>query len=157
MLNTAILRSRCKRCNCSPSRCCKWQMLYAETYSQPPCAPDPTFNIVGWNSSYRAAYSSRADAGGEQQVARILTFQPSRARDWVWNGLLLFRLRLTALNTAAQTFPRLTNYIRQQLAQLPQVTLLQRMATDFEGGARSLDVSFSPLCNIFPTLTILCA
>jgi len=31
----------------------QWQTLYDQTYRQ--TAPDPTFNIVGWNSSYRSA------------------------------------------------------------------------------------------------------
>ena len=30
----------------------QWQMLYDETYHQPATDSDPTFNIVGWNSSY---------------------------------------------------------------------------------------------------------
>src|SRR4028119_1940215 len=29
----------------------QWQMLYNETYNQPAVDSDPTFNIVGWNSS----------------------------------------------------------------------------------------------------------
>ena len=30
----------------------QWQMLYNETYDRPAVESDPTFNIVGWNSSY---------------------------------------------------------------------------------------------------------
>jgi len=75
----------------------------------------------------------------------------------VWNRSVTVPMRLTALNTAGQTFPASLNYIRQQLAQLPQVTLLQRMATDFEWSQKPLMVILNPLCNIFPTLTLVCS
>ncbi len=73
----------------------QWQMLYAETYSQPATAPDPTFNIVGWNSSYteQPIPAEQMREWVNNQVARILALQPSRVLEiGCGTGLLLFRI-----------------------------------------------------------------
>jgi amino acid adenylation domain-containing protein len=115
----------------------QWQMLYDETYSQPATALDPTFNIVGWNSSYteQPIPAEQMRDWVNKQVARILTLQPRRVLEiGCGTGLLLFRIAPHCTQYCGTDFslPSL-NYIRQQLAQLPQVKLLQRMATEFEG------------------------
>ncbi|MEP0755247.1 amino acid adenylation domain-containing protein [Trichocoleus sp. Lan] len=115
----------------------QWQMLYNETYNQSAADIEPTFNIVGWNSSY-----TNQPIPGEQmrewvdnQVVEILDLQPSRVLEiGCGTGLLLFRIAPHCNKYCGTDFSSASlNYIQEQLAQLPQVTLLQKLATDFEG------------------------
>ena len=58
----------------------QWQMLYNETYNQPAVESDPTFNIVGWNSSYtnQPIPAEQMRDWANNQAAQILALQPSR-------------------------------------------------------------------------------
>jgi len=62
-------------------------------------------------------------------------------------------LRLTALNTAAQTFPRPHHLT---VGTIGLVTLLQRMATDFEGvEPEAFDAVIQPVVQYFPNIDYL--
>ena len=73
----------------------QWRDLYDETYRQEAPQADPTFNIIGWNSSYT---SEPIPAGEmrewtEKTVARILAGGPRRVLEiGCGTGLLLFRV-----------------------------------------------------------------
>src|SRR6185369_14473847 len=58
----------------------QWQSVWDETYRLAPDQPNPTFNIVGWNSSYTGlpipAEEMREWAA--DPVARILAARPKR-------------------------------------------------------------------------------
>ncbi|MBD1908589.1 non-ribosomal peptide synthetase [Funiculus sociatus GB2-A5] len=114
----------------------QWQMLYNETYDQPAADIEPTFNIVGWNSSYtnQPIPAEQMREWVDNQVAQILALQPSRVLEiGCGTGLLLFRIAPHCTKYCGTDFSSASlNYIQQQLAQLPQVTLLQKLATDFE-------------------------
>ena len=117
----------------------QWQMLYNETYNQPAVDSDPTFNIVGWNSSYtnQPIPAEQMRDWANNQAAQILALQPSRVLEiGCGTGLLLFQIASRCTQYCGTDFsPISLNYIRQHLAnqQLANVTLLQKMATDFAG------------------------
>ena len=117
----------------------QWQMLYNETYNQPAVESDPTFNIVGWNSSYtnQPIPAEQMRDWANNQAAQILALQPSRVLEiGCGTGLLLFQIASRCTQYFGTDFsPISLNYIQQHLAnqQLANVTLLQKMATDFEG------------------------
>ncbi|BDA68805.1 hypothetical protein CAL7716_029710 [Calothrix sp. PCC 7716] len=141
----------------------QWQMLYDETYNQSAAELDPTFNIVGWNSSYTKAPipAESMRAWVNNQVAQILALQPSRVLEiGCGTGLLLFKIAPHCTKYCGTDFSSVSlNYIRQQLAQTPyqQVTLMEKMATDFEGiEAQAFDaVILNSVVQYFPSIDYL--
>jgi len=117
----------------------QWQMLYNETYNQPVAESDPTFNIVGWNSSYtnQPIPAEQLRQWANNQAAQILALQPERVLEiGCGTGLMLFQIAPHCTRYCATDFsPISLNYIQQHLAnqQLANVTLVQKMAADFEG------------------------
>ncbi len=117
----------------------QWQMLYNETYNQPAAESDPTFNIVGWNSSYtnQPIPAEQMRDWANNQATQILALQPDRVLEiGCGTGLLLFQIAPRCTQYCGTDFsPISLNYIQQHLAnqQLANVTLLQKMATDFAG------------------------
>jgi ubiquinone/menaquinone biosynthesis C-methylase UbiE/acyl carrier protein len=144
----------------------QWQMLYNETYNQPSADSDPTFNIVGWNSSYtnEPIPIEQMRQWVNNQVAQILALQPKRVLEiGCGTGLLLFRIAPHCTQYWGTDFSQASlNYIRQQLkasdvVPLPQVTLLHRMATEFEGvEADAFDtVILNSVVQYFPSIDYL--
>jgi len=141
----------------------QWQMLYNETYNQPAVDSDPTFNIVGWNSSYtnRPIPAEQMRDWANNQAAQILALQPSRVLEiGCGTGLLLFQIAPSCTQYCGTDFsPISLNYIQQHLAnqQLANVTLLQKMATDFEGvETAAFDaVILNSVVQYFPTIDYL--
>jgi amino acid adenylation domain-containing protein len=144
----------------------QWQMLYNETYNQPAADTDPTFNIVGWNSSYtdQPIPVEQMREWVNNQVAQIQALQPQRVLEiGCGTGLLLFRIAPQCTKYWGTDFSQASlDYIRQQVGardvvSLPQVTLLQRMATDFEGvETESFDaVILNSVVQYFPSIDYL--
>ncbi len=117
----------------------QWQMLYNETYNQPAADSDPTFNIVGWNSSFtnQSIPAEQVREWANNQAAQILALQPQRVLEiGCGTGLMLFQIAPRCTQYCGTDFsPISINYIQQHLAnqQLSNVTLLQKLATDFTG------------------------
>ncbi|MEG4941779.1 amino acid adenylation domain-containing protein [Microcoleus sp. F4-D5] len=141
----------------------QWQMLYNETYDRPAVDSDPTFNIVGWNSSYtnQPIPAEQMRDWANNQAAQILALQPSRVLEiGCGTGLLLFQIAPSCTQYCGTDFsPISLNYIQQHLAnqQLANVTLLQKMATDFEGvETAAFDaVILNSVVQYFPTIDYL--
>ncbi|MEG3898402.1 MULTISPECIES: amino acid adenylation domain-containing protein [unclassified Microcoleus] len=141
----------------------QWQMLYNETYNQPAVDSDPTFNIVGWNSSYtnQPIPAEQVRDWANNQAAQILALQPSRVLEiGCGTGLLLFQIAPRCTQYCGTDFsPISLNYIQQHLAnqQLANVTLLQKMATDFQGvEIAAFDaVILNSVVQYFPTIDYL--
>jgi len=141
----------------------QWQMLYNETYNQPAADSDPTFNIVGWNSSYtnQPIPALQMREWVNNQAAQVLALQPNRVLEiGCGTGLLLFRIAPHCTKYCGTDFsPDSLNYIRQQLGkqEIAQVTLLQKMATDFEGvEAEAFDaVILNSVVQYFPNIDYL--
>ncbi|MEH1935709.1 MAG: amino acid adenylation domain-containing protein [Nostoc sp.] len=140
----------------------QWQMLYNETYNQPTDS-DPKLNIVGWNSSYtnQPIPAEQMREWVNNQVEQILTLQPKRVLEiGCGTGLILFRIAPDCTKYCATDFsPVSLNYIQQQLQkpEMPQVTLYQQMATDFEKvETAAFDaVILNSVVQYFPTIDYL--
>ncbi|MEH2296968.1 amino acid adenylation domain-containing protein [Nostoc sp.] len=115
----------------------QWQMLYNETYNQP-ADSDPKLNIVGWNSSYtnQPIPAEQMHEWVNNQVEQILAWEPKRVLEiGCGTGLILFKIAPHCTKYWGTDFSSVSlNYIQQQLEkqEIPQVTLYQQMATDFE-------------------------
>ncbi len=139
----------------------QWQMLYEETYSQPAPHFDPTFNIVGWNSSYtgKPLPAEQIREWVDDRVERILSLQPKRVLEiGCGTGLLLFRLAPHCTQYWGTDFSQVSlNYIQPLAQTLPQVKLFQKMADDFEGvEAESFDaVILNSVVQYFPNIEYL--
>jgi len=141
----------------------QWQDLYNQTYHQPATNNDATFNIVGWNSSYtdRPIPKEQMQKWVSDRVQQILSLQPQRVLEiGCGTGLLLFQIAPHCTQYWGTDFsPGSIQYIEQQLTTqaLPQVKLLQRMATDFEGiEANSFDaVILNSVVQYFPSVDYL--
>jgi SAM-dependent methyltransferase len=144
----------------------QWQMLYNETYNQPAADTDPTFNIVGWNSSYTSQPipAEQMREWVNNQVTQIWREQPRRVLEiGCGTGLLLFRIAPHCTKYWGTDFSQASlDFIQQQVGAqhvvpLPQVTLLQKMATDFEGvEAEAFDaVILNSVVQYFPSIDYL--
>ena len=139
----------------------QWQNLYNQTYRQPAVNSDPTFNIVGWNSSYTKQPIPAEEMAQwvSDRVAQILALQPQRVLEiGCGTGLLLFQIAPHCTQYWGTDFsPVSIQYIEQLAPALPQVKLLHRMATDFEGiAANSFDtVILNSVVQYFPNIDYL--
>ncbi|RAL24606.1 non-ribosomal peptide synthetase [Thermoflavimicrobium daqui] len=98
-----------------------WQQLFDETYESP--ALDPTFHIVGWNSSYTGESLSPAQMREwvEETVSRIKGLKPRRILEiGSGTGLLLFRLIDDCEHYVGTDFSKVAiDHIRNVLCQTP--------------------------------------
>lgn len=119
----------------------RWREVWDETYRQTPTEKDPTFNIVGFNSSYDGSPipSGEVHEWVSQAVDIVLSRRPQRVLDiGCGMGLLLFRIApYCAEYLATDLSPVTLRYLKEILAvpehALPQVRLLERTADDFTG------------------------
>ncbi|MEH2159122.1 amino acid adenylation domain-containing protein [Nostoc sp.] len=140
----------------------QWQMLYNETYNQSTDS-DPIFNFVGWNSSYtnQPIPAEQMREWVDNQVEQILALQPKRVLEiGCGTGLILFRIAPHCTKYWGTDFSSVSlNYIQQQLQkqEIPQVTLYQQMATDFEKvETAAFDVVIlNSVVQYFPTIDYL--
>ena len=140
----------------------QWQMLYNETYNQSTDS-DPTFNFVGWNSSYtnQPIPAEQMREWVDNQVEQILALQPKQVLEiGCGTGLILFRIAPYCTKYWGTDFSSVSlNCIQQQLQkqEMPQVTLYQQMATDFEKvETAAFDVVIlNSIVQYFPTIDYL--
>ncbi len=137
----------------------QWENLYNRTYSQP--ASEPTFNIIGWNSSYTGLPipTDQMQTWVKSRVEQILALKPKRVLEiGCGTGLLLFQIAPHCTEYIATDFSSASiQYLEPLLQSLPQVKLLQRLATDFAGiAANSFDaVILNSVVQYFPSLDYL--
>jgi amino acid adenylation domain-containing protein len=142
----------------------RWQMVFDQIYDSPVLAPDPEFNIAGWNSSY----TGHPVAAGEMRewlndaVERILALRPNKALEiGCGTGLLLFRVAPYCSQYWGTDFSRealrcLDRQLRSR-SDLSQVTLFQRSAENFEGfESESFDtIILNSVVQYFPSINYL--
>ena len=129
-----------------------WQTLYNQTYQVTDNIQHSTlitqhFNITGWNSSYTGEPIplEQMQEWVSDRVEQILALKPKRVLEiGCGTGLLLFQIAPHCQKYLGTDFSTVSlESIQNQLdsLNLPQVELLHRMATDFEGiDATSFDV-----------------
>lgn len=145
-------------------RVAQWQMVFDDMYRAADPAPDPSFNIAGWTSSYTEQPLPAAEMTEwvAATVARLRAYQPQRALEiGCGSGLLLFQLAPACTHYCGTDIaPAALATLRQQLdgGDMPcDVTLLQRPAHDFHGlphGAFDL-VVVNSVAQYFPDLDYL--
>ncbi|MCW5313966.1 amino acid adenylation domain-containing protein [Nostoc sp. KVJ3] len=143
----------------------QWQILYNQTYSQANLEPDPTFNIVGWNSSYTGQPIPAAQMRQwlNDKVETILAQQPNRVLEiGCGTGLILFQIAPHCRHYWATDISAVAlDYIGQQLnkvgSKLDNVNLLQRAADNFEGlEAKGFDtIILNSVVQYFPHIDYL--
>jgi amino acid adenylation domain-containing protein len=145
---------------CSLERVSLWQNVFEETYRQDASQEDPTFNITGWNSSYtgQPIPAEEMRSWVDETVAQILHLRPSRVLEiGCGTGLLLLRVATSCEQYIATDFSQVSlDYVGQHAAALglQDVTLLRRMAENFEGiEENSVDtVIINSVVQYFPTI-----
>jgi amino acid adenylation domain-containing protein len=141
-----------------------WRDLYEDLYS-PAASPDPTFDIVGWNSSYTGQPLPAEDMREwlEATVERILSLAPKRALEiGCGTGLVLFRVApvasaYTATDFSPRALAQLDRALRSPEHRIEGVRLLHRTADDFEElEARRFDtVILNSVVQYFPGVSYL--
>ncbi len=143
----------------------QWQAVWNQTYEQAVAAPDPTFNISGWNSSYTGlpVPAEEMREWVDHTVSRILSLRPARVLEiGCGTGLLLFKVAPHSRQFIGTDFsPTALQYLGEQLRKpgrtLPQVSLRQCAADEIEGvEAESLDtVILNSVVQYFPDVDYL--
>ncbi|MBD1822647.1 amino acid adenylation domain-containing protein [Cyanobacteria bacterium FACHB-DQ100] len=135
----------------------QWQTLYNQTYQ----SPASRFNITGWNSSYTGEPISpeQMQEWISDRVQQILALKPKRVLEiGCGTGLLLFQLAPHCQKYVGTDFSKIAlEGVQNQLATLPQVELLHRIATDFTGiEVESFDgVILNSIVQYFPSVDYL--
>jgi len=125
--------------NWSAEHVSQWRLLYEEMYRAE--VADPTFNLVGWNSSYTgmAIPIEEMREWVEQTVARILSLEPRRVMEiGCGSGLLLFRIaphcdRYVGTDFSQAAIERLSKTLNNGNPSLRRSALSKGPPDDFEG------------------------
>jgi acyl-coenzyme A synthetase/AMP-(fatty) acid ligase/SAM-dependent methyltransferase/acyl carrier protein len=139
-------------------RIAQWQAVWEETYRKTPPEQDPTFNIVGWNSSYtgQPISAEEMDEWLDGIAELIESLAPQRVLEiGCGSGMLLFRMAQQCEHYCGTDFAQAAlDYIQAHLpANLEKrVSLMRRMAYDFAGiRAHSFDaVVLNSVIQYFP-------
>ncbi|HEY0173191.1 MAG TPA: amino acid adenylation domain-containing protein, partial [Pyrinomonadaceae bacterium] len=119
-----------------------WQSIFDEhIYSRPSSQPDPTFNIVGWNSSFtdEPLPAEEMRVWLEDTLAPLRAARPRRVLEiGCGTGLLLAQLAPGCEQYCGTDVSQVAlDYVRRQILSRADiradVTLLRRAADDFEG------------------------
>ena len=118
----------------------RWREVWDDTYRQKPIQGDDLgFNMNGWNSSYTGVPipAEEMHEWVQQAVNRVLSMGARSVLEiGAGSGLLLSRIAPDCTRYCANDFsPRALSYLEEEVKRqnLPQVTLLERSAENFEG------------------------
>ncbi len=119
----------------------QWGVVFDDIYHRDAADPDPTFNFVGWDSTYTGEPLPRAQMVEwlDDTLARISALAPRRVLEiGCGTGMLLFRLAPRCeLYWGADVSARALAYVQSRLGDLAgdpgRVRLLARPADCFDG------------------------
>jgi amino acid adenylation domain-containing protein len=137
-----------------------WQELYDEAYHQAEATTEPTFNTIGWNSSYTGQPIPEEEMHEwvDRTTERILSLRPSKVLEiGCGTGLLLFRVAPHCASYYGTDFSvtaieMLEEQVQKSPEKLGNVTLSRREADDLDGlKAESFDlVIINSVAQYFP-------
>lgn len=140
----------------------QWETVWNHAYKQGATAPDPTFNVSGWNDSYtgRPLPAEQMREWVEHTVQRILACQPQRLLEiGCGTGMLLFRVAPhCTFYCGVDIAQEALHHIAQHLGSLGEkVTLRQSAADNFAGFAPAdFDtVVINSVTQLFPSIDYL--
>ena len=142
----------------------RWRGLYNQVYGQKEKLSDPTFNVVGWYSSFTGKPIPREEMQEwvDTTIGVVLLLNPRKVLELgCGTGLLLFQLsphcdEYTATDFSAAAIQGLAKALEHRNHSLPQVRLLQKQADDFEGINGVFDtVILNSVVQYFPHLDYL--
>jgi amino acid adenylation domain-containing protein len=141
----------------------QWQKLFDQTVGEQASAPDPTFDITGWNSSYTGLPipDDEMREQVERTVERVLRLRPGRVMELgCGSGLLLFRIAPSCreyhgLDFSRVSLDRLEERVRA--SSLAQVRLRHLPADELAAsGVDGLDtVIINSVAQYFPDVDYL--
>ena len=139
-----------------------WEAVWNQTYKQTSEVRDPTFNIIGWNSSYTGQPIPEEEMREwvDHTVERIRSLQPTRVLEiGCGSGLLLLRIAPFCARYCGTDFsPAALGYLDQQLkasdGKLTQVDLRRATADDLGwAGLETFDtVILNSVVQYFPNI-----
>ncbi len=117
----------------------QWQELYDDTYSESVEIEQPSYNTVGWKSSYTGNQIPQEQMRQwvDSTVAQILQWQPEHVLEiGCGTGMLLFQIAPHCLSYCGTDFSTAAlGYVEQQIQQrensYSHVSLSQKLAHDF--------------------------
>jgi amino acid adenylation domain-containing protein len=127
-----------------PEHASQWEEIFDDLYREEAAGADPTFNIIGWNSTY----TGQPLPAGEMEewlrdtIGRISALAPRRVLEiGCGTGMILFRIAPGCeLYTGTDVSARALGYVEHQLGRAAalgidrsRVRLLQRPADRLEG------------------------
>ncbi|HJX28208.1 MAG TPA: amino acid adenylation domain-containing protein, partial [Thermoanaerobaculia bacterium] len=118
-----------------------WSEIFDDIYRREAAESDPTFNIIGWNSSYtgRPLSGSEMEEWLEDTIDCIAALEPRRVLEiGCGTGMILFRIaRGCEVYTGTDISPRVLGYVESHLdaagVERSRVQLLRRPAERFDG------------------------
>lgn len=151
------------RADHSPAEGClsEWRTVFDESYGRPVEASDPTFNVVGWTSSYTGSAIPEDEMREwlNHTVERVLALRPGNVLEiGCGTGLVLLRVAPRCRRYLGIDFSqRALDYVQKQLTLqdgMLNVGLERRMADDFGGlDSQSFDtVIINSVVQYFPSM-----
>lgn len=151
--------------NCENDHVMHWRTVFEDTYARPSRQLDPSFNIIGWNSTYSGLPITPAEMQEwvDGTVERIAKLQPDRVAEiGCGTGMLLLRLAAQCTRYwASDLVPGAVNYVQRHLEEFgispDRVTLKVSVADDFSSlGEEKFDtIILNSVVQYFPSVEYL--
>ncbi|MFC7440511.1 amino acid adenylation domain-containing protein [Laceyella putida] len=139
----------------------EWEVVFEDYYAQPEATPDPTFNIIGWNSNYTGQPIPAGEMKEwlEATVRRIRSLNPKRVLEiGVGTGMILYRVAPIAESYTGTDFSKKAiEYVEKTLRLIDpmetDIRLLNQPADAFDAlGENAFDtVILNSIIQYFPS------
>ncbi|PYS67942.1 MAG: hypothetical protein DMF73_18020, partial [Acidobacteria bacterium] len=141
----------------------QWRTVWDQTYQETPINQDPTFNIIGWNSSYTGLPIPESEMREwvDSTVADILSLSPNRVLEiGCGSGLLFFPIApkceaYVGTDISEISLHQLRREVSEHLPQLSTSALFCKEADDFEGLKGFDGIILNSVVQYFPGIEYL--